>query len=142
VSLYISIQLQRQVREQFAGCCAYCRSAEVLSVCTYEIEHIVPVSAGGPTSIENLCLSCPTCNRLKGARTIVTDPLTGRDASIFHAQNDDWETHFSWNASGTEIVSQTATGRGTIELLRMNRPALVELRLIWVAANRHPPFAR
>jgi len=57
--------LQRQVRDRFANYCAYCRTAEALTVTTFEFEHITPRSAGGETVLENLCLSCPSCNRYK-----------------------------------------------------------------------------
>ena len=43
--------------------CAYCGTSGVL-----EWEHIVPLSRGGPDSIDNLVLSCAKCNREKGAR--------------------------------------------------------------------------
>lgn len=35
---------------------------------TYEIDHIVPLSKGGQHKLDNLAISCPTCNRRKGAR--------------------------------------------------------------------------
>jgi hypothetical protein len=41
----------------FGDCCAYCRTAEHLTVVTFEYEHIVPRSAGGQTELENLCIS-------------------------------------------------------------------------------------
>src|SRR5258708_31084737 len=60
---YISVELQRRVREHFGNRGAYCRTAEGLTVVIFEFEHIVPRSAGGATVFDNLCLSCPTCNR-------------------------------------------------------------------------------
>lgn len=48
--------------------CAVCRKALRK---TYEIDHIVPLSRGGPHSIANLQLLCPPCNRSKGAK----DPI-------------------------------------------------------------------
>lgn len=43
--------------------CAYCEATGSL-----QWEHIVPRSRGGPDTIDNLVLSCPKCNRDKGAR--------------------------------------------------------------------------
>ena len=56
MSIYISVELQKQIRHCFADCCAYCRTAESLTVTTFEFEHIIPPSAGGETTFENLCL--------------------------------------------------------------------------------------
>jgi hypothetical protein len=36
---------------------------------SYEADHRVPHSRGGPSTDENLAPSCRTCNRSKGART-------------------------------------------------------------------------
>jgi 5-methylcytosine-specific restriction endonuclease McrA len=63
MSAYIAVELQRQIRNRFANCCAYCRTAEALTVTTFEFEHITPRSAGGESTLENLCFSCPSCNR-------------------------------------------------------------------------------
>ncbi len=86
MSAYIPVELQRQVRDHFANCCAYCRTAEALTVTTFEFEHITPRSAGGESVLENLCLSCPSCNRYKAQRQTATDPLIEEMVSLFHPQ--------------------------------------------------------
>ena len=48
--------------------CKYCGTP--LTVRTMTIDHIVPVSKGGQTVLENLCAACPRCNHEKGS-TIV-----------------------------------------------------------------------
>jgi hypothetical protein len=137
-SIYIGVQLQKRVRERFANCCAYCRTAENLTVSIFEFEHIVPRSAGGKTVFENLCLSCPTCNRFKADRQMVPDSATGEDVPLFHPQRDKWTDHFAWNESATEIMGLTPSGRATIAALKMNRPQLVRVRCMWVAMGEHP----
>ena len=47
-----------------ANCCAYCD--KVLD--QIEVDHVVPLSVGGTNNLENLCLSCPRCNRLAGSK--------------------------------------------------------------------------
>jgi hypothetical protein len=42
--------------------CAYCEDQAT----TFEIDHIVPHADGGSCDLENLCLSCKSCNRRKG----------------------------------------------------------------------------
>ena len=42
MSAYISVELQRQIRDKFSDCCAYCLTAEFLTATTFEFEHIIP----------------------------------------------------------------------------------------------------
>jgi 5-methylcytosine-specific restriction endonuclease McrA len=101
MKVYISVELQRQVRERFANCCAYCRTAEALTVAIFEFEHIVPRSAGGATAFDNLCLACPTCNRYKADLLSAPDQVTLNEVALFHPQQDRWLEHFSWNDDAT-----------------------------------------
>lgn len=105
---------------------------------TFEVDHITPRSAGGPTTLENLCLCCPTCNRHKAARTHAPDPLTGEMTPLFHPARDGWEDHFEWREQASLVVGRTMAGRATVEALRMNRPQIIELRRYWAATGRHP----
>jgi hypothetical protein len=139
VSAYIPAALRREVAEFFGNVCAYCRTAENLSVAIFEIEHITPRSVDGETTFENLCLSCPTCNRYKADRMAVVDPTTQSKVALFHPQRDAWEEHFAWNDDASELIGLTVTGRATIVALRMNRPQLVRVRKMWVAMGEHPP---
>ena len=86
MKVYLSVELQRRVRERFANCCAYCRTAEDLTVAIFEFEHIVPRSAGGATAFDNLCLSCPTCKRYKSDFVSAPDPVTLNEVALFHPQ--------------------------------------------------------
>jgi hypothetical protein len=139
VSVYVPVELQRQVRARFSNCCAYCRTAEYLTVTTFEIEHITPRSANGEIIFANLCLSCPSCNRYKAQRQMAVDPFTQQTVPLFHPQLQAWKEHFAWNEDATEIVGVTSTGWGTIAALRMNRPQMLRVRRLWVRMNEHPP---
>ena len=139
MSAYVPAELRRRVAKHFADCCAYCQTAERLTVATFEIEHIAPRSAGGETAFENLCLSCPTCNRHKADRSIIEDPDTKEQVALFHPHRDTWQDHFAWSAGFTELVGLTATGRATIAALKMNRRQLMRVRRMWVAMGEHPP---
>jgi hypothetical protein len=139
VSEYLPTELRRQIRDHFRGCCAYCRSAEELTVAIFEVEHVIPRSAGGSSVFSNLCLACPTCNRYKGSRTTARDPRTGDTAPLFQPHRDTWNTHFAWNEDATEITGLTPIGRVTVEALRMNRRQLVRVRRMWTAMGVHPP---
>ena len=139
MSVYIPADLKRRIRAHFADCCAYCRTAERLSTVTFEIEHIMPSSANGETVFENLCLSCPTCNRYKSNLMLAIDPETQTEAPLFHPQLQRWTDHFEWVDDGTRIVGLTTTGRATVSVLKMNRPQMLWIRRLWVAVNEHPP---
>ncbi|MGF1538481.1 MAG: HNH endonuclease [Elainellaceae cyanobacterium] len=86
MSHYITVQLQRRVREHFRDCCAYCQTAEHLTAMSFEFEHICPRAAGGKTIFENLCLACPYCNRHKGDRQNALDPDSSETVPLFHPQ--------------------------------------------------------
>ena len=138
MSVYIPSALQRQIRDRFANCCAYCRTAEALTVTTFEFEHIVPLSAAGATVFENLCLACPTCNRYKANRQTAIDPGTQAITPLFHPQQQSWSDHFAWNAEATEVTGLTAIGRATIAMLKMNRLQMTRVRKMWVKLGEHP----
>jgi 5-methylcytosine-specific restriction endonuclease McrA len=70
--------LRQAVLAIVQGRCVYCLSPELLMGVTFEIDHIIPSSAGGRTRLDNLCLSCPTCNRHKAQRLVARDRHTTR----------------------------------------------------------------
>ncbi|MGB8698840.1 MAG: HNH endonuclease signature motif containing protein [Thermosynechococcaceae cyanobacterium] len=139
MSAYVSVELQRRIRTYFANCCAYCRTAESLTVTTFEFEHIMPRAVGGATTFENLCLSCPSCNRYKAVRQSGLDTVTQQEVALFHPQLQLWTEHFAWDEDGTQMVGITPVGRVTIVVLKMNRPQLVRVRKMWVKMGEHPP---
>jgi 5-methylcytosine-specific restriction endonuclease McrA len=139
VSQHVPAALREQVLSQAGGLCAYCRSAESLLGVTFEIDHIVPLSAGGGTTADNLCLSCPTCNRQKGFRQTAPDPASGEETPLFHPLAQTWDDHFTWSEDGATVIGLTPVGRATIALLRVNRPILVQMRRYWFALGLPPP---
>ncbi len=139
MTVYVPAELQRRIRERFGDCCAYCQTAERLTATTFEIEHIMPRSAGGNTTFDNLCLSCPMCNRYKSDQATGIDPESQSTASLFHPQQDRWHDHFFWNEGGEEIRGLTPVGRATLAALKMNRPQMIRVRRMWVILGEHPP---
>ena len=105
---------------------------------TFEVEHIIPRSAGGTTEADNLCLSCPICNRRKAARLTASDPLGGGEVRIYHPNQQVWNDHFAWNEDYTQLVGLTAIGRTTAVALGMNRSQIVQLRRYWIELGLHP----
>ena len=131
MSVVIPAQLRSEVRRLDKNRCAYCQAPEELAVTTFDVDHIAPVSAGGATTVDNLCLACPACNRHKGARQSAPDPQTGQSAPLYHPRRQDWSAHFEWSEDKSLVVGLTPIGRATIEALRMNRSQIVRLRRLW-----------
>ena len=127
----IPARLLAQVRERDGGICLYCHSPETLALTKFEIDHIIPISSGGSTNLENLCLACPACNRYKGAFQLAIDPISGNEVTIFLPLQQQWSKHFVWSEDQYEIQGLTPTGRATVVVLRMNRTHLVNLRQLW-----------
>lgn len=103
------------------------------------IDHILPESAGGTTTPENLCLACFSCNVHKGAQRTGIDPQTERSVPLFHPLQQNWLDHFAWSEDSVYIVGLTACGRATVATLKMNNLTVVRARRRWVAAGWHPP---
>ena len=135
----VPVSLRRDVVMRAAGQCAYCQSTERLMGIEFEIDHIVPRAAGGATSLDNLCLSCPSCNRHKASRTQASDPETGEIAPLFHPIHQSWSEHFEWIDNGIRLVGRTQTGRATVVALHLNRAGIVQTRRYWVILGLHPP---
>lgn len=135
---YLANNLKQHVRKHFQDCCAYCLSPQSLIPVTFEFDHIVPISAGGETSFENLCLACPSCNSYKHDAQNAPDPKTREIVRLFHPHRDHWHEHFAWNKTQTLLLGFTPSARATMDKLHINRPALVELRELWVAFGKFP----
>jgi hypothetical protein len=129
---------RRNVERRAKGCCEYCQSPAKYSTQTFALEHIIPRSQGGDTSLDNLALACQGCNNHKYNKTKSRDPVTRQFVDLFHPRQQRWQEHFTWNECFELILGLTATGRATVEALRLNRPELVNLRRLLYAAGEHP----
>lgn len=134
----VSSAKRKTIIERAGGICEYCRSRASYSPSPFVIDHIKPKAKGGRTRIDNLALACSGCNGHKHARVDGTDPLTGRAARLFNPRRHRWQDHFTWNDDYSLIIGMTATGRASVELLRLNREELVNLRKALRLLNQHP----
>lgn len=66
----ISLRFKVFKRDEFT--CRYCGSKSPEAI--LEVDHVIPVSAGGLDEFENLVTSCYSCNRGKGARLLTNIP--------------------------------------------------------------------
>jgi hypothetical protein len=136
--VYIPVALREAVIKRARGCCEYCWSPSRYSPEVFEVEHIRPISAGGTTTLDNLALACPACNRHKGSHQSGIDPQTGRHVPLYNPRRQQWSDHFRWSDDLTEIVGQTPTGRATVHVLHMNRPSVRRFRAALRALDLHP----
>jgi len=133
---------QRQRREllrtRAGSACEYCRIPEMLMGGRLTEDHIIPLNAGGMDDVANLCWCCWWCNVFKGSQVTASDSRTGVVVPLFNPRQDPWETHFRWSRNGVRILGHTATGRATVEALRMNDPDRMATRRFWVKYGVHP----
>ena len=108
--------------------CEYCQYPEQFSPSAFEVEHIVPKSAGGLTEHNNLALACSHCNLHKATRQKGVDSLTETEVRVFNPRIDDWAAHFLLNRETGEIEGQTSMGRATVEVLVMNAAQPIRAR--------------
>jgi hypothetical protein len=104
---------------------------------TFHIEHIVPVSKGGPSDSQNLALACPACNLHKSNRLSTIDPETGPDTPLFNPRTERWNEHFEWE--GEFLKGRTAVGRATIEAFDLNNPRRIQIRRAERLFDLFPP---
>jgi len=55
----LSSRLRQAVEQRARFLCEYCRLRQDLCPEPFEIDHIIPRAAGGPTELSNLCQACP-----------------------------------------------------------------------------------
>jgi hypothetical protein len=134
---HIPAEVRRVVNQRALERCEYCGLSQARQEATYHLDHIVPVTAGGQTTAENLALACVSCSLRKAARQTVIDPQTGEEVPIYHPRRERWSVHFRWE--GVRVIGQTATRRATVAALDMNRPLMLAIRQEEANLGRHPP---
>lgn len=132
--------VDQRVREVAQNRCGYCLSPQHLVMARLEMEHIVPLAAGGSDDESNLWLACPLCNGHKSDKMHGIDPLTGADMPLFNPRTQSWREHFVWKDGGLRIEGTTPTGRATVAALHLSDdPDAITVRSYWIMAGWHPP---
>ena len=62
--------LREYVAAQWNHRCAYCGKGDWEDGAAFNLDHVVPRSAGGASNVRNLVWSCRRCNRQKGERPV------------------------------------------------------------------------
>lgn len=139
-SARISPALRREVRERASGCCEYCLLPEAQAFLPHEPDHIIATKHGGQSAAENLALACFDCNRFKGSDIASIDPASGELTPLFNPRTQEWRDHFA--IENGRINPQTAAGRATEIILKLNLQSRVEVREILEKIGRYPPSSQ
>ncbi|WP_437853441.1 HNH endonuclease [Sorangium sp. So ce363] len=110
MSTYVSELLRSRIEEADRRRCQYCLTSEANSGIPLTCDQITPVSKGGPTSFENVCLACRPCNEFKAGATESVDPLTGDVVPVFNPRLHRWSEHFTWSVDATRSERRAMEG--------------------------------
>lgn len=132
-----SAELRHLVIERAGNHCEYCWLHQDIAASTHHVDHVIAEKHGGQTSPDNLALSCTVCNRRKGSDISSIDSDTGVLAALFNPRTQNWSDHFQLD--GFHIIGLTATGRTTVEFLRLNAFERLMERAELIRAGRYPP---
>jgi len=133
---FVPATLRRQVITRAGNCCEYCLLNADDAWFPHEPDHIMSEKHGGPTTSENLALSCFDCNRYKGSDIASRDPETNELVPLFDPRRDQWADHFV--IEGGTILALTPIARPTARLLRLNLPERTEVRETLRRSGRYP----
>jgi len=120
--------------------CEYCHTIEKWQYVQFTVDHVVPLSHGGATALDNLALACFHCNRRKSDQAMATDPMSEIEVPLFNPRGNIWSEHFIWSPDACLIVGLTSTGRASVAALNFNRAWVVAIRAADQAVGRHPPL--
>ena len=134
-----SASLRRQVIERAQNRCEYCLIHQDDAVATHQIDHVLAEKHGGSTTLENLAVSCMTCNIRKASDLSSVDPATGAIVPLFNPRKHIWSEHF--RIEDVQIVGLTPEGRTSVEFLQLNSYERTSERRELIAAGRFPPPA-
>jgi hypothetical protein len=129
--------LERQVAQRAASRCEYCGMHQSLQGARFHLEHIIPLSRGGATKLENLAWACPGCNLRKSDRVVAIDPDSGATVHLFHPRLNAWHEHFHWDEY--QLVGATAIGRATVATLDLNHTRRIRVRQAEQLFGLFPP---
>lgn len=130
---------QRFIHQRANRCCEYCKFLLDYSHDAFHIEHIIPISLSGTYELFNLALACDGCNSHKWTFVEGLDAQTGFKSPLFNPRKDIWSEHFEWTDDFKMIQGVTPEGRTTVDVLKMNRNGLVNVRKALKLYGVHPP---
>ncbi|MDX1992047.1 MAG: HNH endonuclease signature motif containing protein [bacterium] len=135
----ISGAARARIRDRAKARCSYCQLPEICVYAPMEIDHIIPIAAGGTDDEANLCYACPLCNGNKHDHSEGYDERTDTYLTLFNPNTQQWSDHFAWDKNRATILGQTPQGQVTVDVLKINQPTAVAFRLLMVELGLYPP---
>lgn len=133
---YIGVELRRLVVERAGNCCEYCLISQEDKTFSFHIDHAIAEKHGGLTESDNLCLSCPHCNKFKGSDIGSVDRQTNLRTPLFNPRTQSWADHFQLD--GPLIEPLTPEGRVTVFMLKLNQPEQIMERDGLIKLGNYP----
>lgn len=128
-------EFRRRVVRRAGGRCEYCGIGQDDVASRHQVDHVVAEKHGGPTTLENLALSCTLCNRRKGSDLAGIDPVTAEIVPLFNPRTQRWADHF--RLDDARIEGATPHGRATVQLFRFNAFERLAERAALIRAGRY-----
>lgn len=66
--------------QRYGNVCYYC--GVTVAKDRLQMDHIVPRSRGGTNAIDNLVLSCPSCNKVKDNKFLLPEEVVQRKMNL------------------------------------------------------------
>jgi hypothetical protein len=107
---------------------------------SFSVEHIIPRHKGGENALNNLAFACQGCNNSKHIKTNVFDVVSQQMVPLFNPRQHQWSEHFVWRDDYTIVIGITPIGRVTVQVLKLNRSGVVNLRRALFILGEHPPI--
>ncbi|MBI4675418.1 MAG: HNH endonuclease [Chloroflexi bacterium] len=139
MSSHISDDLRRQIAARAEYLCEYCLVHEDDTYFGCEVDHIISLKHGGPTTTVNLAYACAFCNRQKGSDIGSILSQTGEFIRFFNPRTDRWGDHFQLD--GVIIRPITGIGEVTARILGFNDSDRILERQTSVDLGRYPTAA-
>lgn len=111
--------------------CEYCRRPDLTEVASFHVDHILPLTHGDETVLDNLAYACAHCNHHKSRDIASIDPDTGMLVRLYNPRTQQWNEHFRLDQLALKGISPE--GRVTVIVLQLNSPAQMALREMLIA---------
>jgi hypothetical protein len=139
--VYIRAKLRLEVVLRAGEICEYCLVHRDDACFGHAVDHVISAKHGGRTDMDNLALSCASCNQRKGTDIGSIVPRSGRFVGLFNPRRDVWNQHFRLSDDALIIHPRSDVGRVTVRLLGLNDFERQVERAQLREDGRYPPRA-
>ena len=122
--MILSLNLLESVRARANFACEYCGITETDAGGELSVDHFQPQCEKGSDELANLVYSCFRCNLHKGNYW----PTRPTEVMLWNPRQGPADQHLLPLADGT-LHAITPTGEQTLRRLKLNRPALIAMRI-------------